>query len=97
MPLRGSPDAVTNTSSKDGIAPRDIEPRMSGLTGTSRQPRTVSPSSPASDSIVAFGLGGLVGIDGQERHADGVRAGFGQLDVDIVAGRSRAGTGRGPA
>jgi hypothetical protein len=51
MPDRGSPVAATNISANDGIAPRDIDPRISGLTGTSRQPRTVRPSSVAMASI----------------------------------------------
>ena len=62
-----------------------------GSTGTSRHPRTARPSSAASSPIAALGLGGVVGVGGQEDHARRVAAGLGQVEA---AGRRR-GSGAG--
>ena len=51
IPLRGAPADSTNAIANDGMAPRDIDPRIAGLTGTSRQPSSVRPSSMASASM----------------------------------------------
>ena len=62
---------------------RAVAPSRSGATGTSRQPRTVRPSSAA---IVSMPRDGLVGaVLGQEGDADGVRAGLGQLESGHLA------------
>ena len=51
MPVSRWPDAVTNSWANCGITPSAVAPRQSGWIGTSRQPRTVSPSSAAISSI----------------------------------------------
>ena len=51
MPVSRWPDAVTNSCANWGITPSAVLPRQSGWVGTSRQPRTDSPSSAAISSI----------------------------------------------
>ncbi len=53
MPTRRPLEADTKSWLNVGITLREVAPRMSGSTGTSRQPRTVRPSSPAICSMWA--------------------------------------------
>ena len=79
--------SATNSCAKSGMTARAVGPRSapSGSTGTSRQPRTVRPSSSASlaTSSIAGGALGLVGR--QEGDADGVLPHRRQVEVDLGA------------
>ena len=64
---------------------RAAAPSRSGATGTSRQPRTVRPSSAAIVSMRETASARRSSVGGQEGDADGVGAGLGQLEAGDLA------------